>query len=84
MRGHFFHLHLVSDATGETLIAVARAAASQYSNTKPIEHVHPLIRTEQQLEKILVRLEDEPGIVLYTLVNPDLAERLERRQTVKR
>ncbi|SNZ19892.1 pyruvate, water dikinase regulatory protein [Cohaesibacter gelatinilyticus] len=78
MSGHFFHLHLVSDATGETLIAVARAAASQYSNTKPIEHVHPLIRTERQLEKILTRLEDEPGIVLYTLVNQDLSERLER------
>ncbi|MCV6546724.1 MAG: kinase/pyrophosphorylase [Cohaesibacter sp.] len=78
MRGHFFHLHLVSDATGETLIAVARAAASQYSNSQPIEHVHPLIRNERQLDKILNRLEDEPGIVLYTLVNLDLAERLER------
>ncbi|MCT4655619.1 MAG: kinase/pyrophosphorylase [Cohaesibacter sp.] len=77
MRGHFFHLHLISDATGETLIAVARAAASQYTNTQPIEHVHPLIRTDQQLEKILRRIEEEPGIVLYTLVNPDLSARLE-------
>ncbi len=26
----YFHLHLVSDATGETLTTVARAATAQY------------------------------------------------------
>ena len=29
-REAFFHLHMISDATGETLITVARAAAAQY------------------------------------------------------
>ena len=35
----YFHLHLVSDATGETLITVARAAAAQYAKVPPVEHL---------------------------------------------
>jgi regulator of PEP synthase PpsR (kinase-PPPase family) len=37
----YFHLHLVSDSTGETLITVARAAAAQYANVSPVEHLYP-------------------------------------------
>ena len=36
---NYFHLHLVSDATGETLITVARAAAAQYTSVSPVEHM---------------------------------------------
>ena len=72
----FFHLHLVSDATGETLIAISRAAAAQYQGTTSIEHVYPLVRSRAQLEKIIAEIEGEPGIVLYTLVDPELAKRL--------
>ena len=49
----FFHLHLVSDATGETLITVARAAAAQYATISPIEHVYPLVRSAKQLDRVL-------------------------------
>jgi regulator of PEP synthase PpsR (kinase-PPPase family) len=75
---NFFHLHLISDSTGETLITVARAAAAQYEKIEPIEHIHPLIRVDRHLDKALVEIEQFPGIVLYTLVNPDLAARLDR------
>lgn len=73
-RTRYFHLHLVSDATGETLLNVARAAAAQYSSTHAIEHVHSLIRTKLQLDQIVRDIEAAPGIVLYTLVDPELAE----------
>jgi len=73
----FFHLHLVSDATGETLITVARAAAAQYATISPIEHVYPLVRTVKQLERVLGEIEASPGIVLYTLLDPELTEKLE-------
>jgi regulator of PEP synthase PpsR (kinase-PPPase family) len=73
----FFHLHLVSDSTGETLITVARAAAAQYATISPIEHVYPLVRTAKQLERVLTEIEGSPGIVLYTLLDPELTERLE-------
>ena len=72
----YYHLHLVSDATGETLIAISRAAAAQYQGTASIEHVYPLVRSPAQLEKIIAEIEAEPGIVLFTLVDPDLARRL--------
>ena len=77
MQRNYFHLHLVSDSTGETLIAVSRAAAAQYQSVSAIEHVYPLVRTEVQLDRILQALENSPGIVLYTLVDQVLAKRLE-------
>jgi [pyruvate, water dikinase]-phosphate phosphotransferase / [pyruvate, water dikinase] kinase len=73
----YFHLHLVSDATGETLIAVARAAAAQYKHTHAIEHIHSLVRTPALVEQSLVEIEESPGIVLYTLVDPALATLIE-------
>jgi regulator of PEP synthase PpsR (kinase-PPPase family) len=72
-----FHLHLVSDATGETLITVARAAAAQYAKVMPVEHVHPLVRTQKQLDRVLQQVEESPGIVLFTLLDTALVERLE-------
>jgi regulator of PEP synthase PpsR (kinase-PPPase family) len=76
-RTGYFHLHLVSDATGETLITVARAAAAQYARISPVEHLYPLIRTQKQLDRALVEIEEAPGIVLYTLLEEDLVRRLE-------
>ena len=73
----YFHLHLVSDSTGETLIAASRAAAAQYQGVASIEHVYPLVRTRAQLERVVAEIENAPGIVLFTLVDPDLSRRLE-------
>jgi len=75
----YFHLHLISDSTGETLITVARAAAAQYVRVMPVEHVHPLVRTQKQLDRVLAEIEDAPGIVLYTLLEENLVERLEKK-----
>ena len=75
----YFHLHLVSDATGETLITVARAAAAQYANVSPVEHVYPLVRSQQQLDRVLEEITVAPGLVLYTLLEEQLIERLESK-----
>ena len=75
--GSFFHLHLVSDATGETLTTVARAATAQYTKMSPVEHVYPLVRTQKQLDRALAEIEEAPGIVLYTLLDEALVKRLE-------
>lgn len=68
----FFHLHLVSDATGETLNAIAKAGCAQFAHVEPIEHVHALVRSKRQLDRVLKEIEEAPGLVLYTLMNPDL------------
>src|SRR5437588_2160575 len=73
----YFHLHLISDATGETLTTVARAATAQYIKVMPVEHVYPLVRTQKQLDRVLAEIEEAPGMVLYTLLEEDLVRRLE-------
>ena len=73
----YFHLHLVSDSTGETLNAVAKAACAQFDMGRPIEHVYPLVRTKKQLERAIVEIESAPGLVLHTMVNSELRMMLE-------
>ncbi|MBD8908849.1 kinase/pyrophosphorylase, partial [Methylorubrum zatmanii] len=77
MSRSYFHLHLVSDSTGETLINVGRAAAVQYEGISAIEHVYPLVRSGTQLERVISEIRAAPGLVLYTLVGHELVERLE-------
>ena len=75
----YFHLHLVSDATGETLITVARAAAAQYANVSPVEHLYPMVRSKKQLDNALAEIAESPGLVLYTLLEEDLIASLEKK-----
>jgi [pyruvate, water dikinase]-phosphate phosphotransferase / [pyruvate, water dikinase] kinase len=75
----YFHLHLVSDATGETLSSVAKAACAQFDGVRALEHVYALVRSEKQMEDALDRIEQSPGVVMFTLMNPDLREVLEQR-----
>jgi regulator of PEP synthase PpsR (kinase-PPPase family) len=73
-----FHLHTVSDATGETLAAIAKAARVQYGQVRAIEHHHPLVRSQRELARVIKDIEASPGIVLYTIFNKELAEELEQ------
>jgi regulator of PEP synthase PpsR (kinase-PPPase family) len=75
----YFHLHLVSDSTGETLNAVAKAACAQFDMGRPIEHVYPLVRNRKQLERAFLEIESAPGLVLHTMVNSELRGLLEDR-----
>lgn len=74
-----FHLHLVSDASGETLTTLAKAAVVQLAHAKPNRHMHPLIRNQRQLATVLQHIGTSPGIVLYTIMNPGLAKLLEKK-----
>ncbi len=71
-----YHLHLVSDATGETINSVARACLVQFEGVEPVEHIWSLIRTKGQMLKALRAIEENPGPVLFTLVNEPLREQL--------
>ena len=75
----YFHLHLISDSTGETLITLARAAASQYSNWRPVEHVTSMVRKQGQLDEAVAAIDENPGIVLYTLVEPQMERHLKKQ-----
>jgi regulator of PEP synthase PpsR (kinase-PPPase family) len=71
-----FHLHLVSDSTGETVSSVARAAMVQFEGVQPEEHLWSLVRTKGQIEKVIAALDAFPGIVMFTLVDHQLREQL--------
>jgi len=71
-----FHLHLVSDSTGETVSSVSRAALAQFDHAQPNEHIWSLVRTKGQLEKVIAGLQANPGIVMFTLVDAEMREML--------
>ena len=64
-----FHLHLISDATGTTLLGLARACLAQFEGIEPVQKFWPLVRTMHQLERIITKIEANPGPVIFTLVD---------------
>lgn len=73
------HLHLVSDSTGETLENIAKAALAQFDDVAVTRHFWPMVRSPAHLQRILIEATDNPGLVLFTLVNGELRAELERR-----
>jgi regulator of PEP synthase PpsR (kinase-PPPase family) len=74
-----FYLHLISDATGTTLLGLARACLAQYEGVEPVQKFWPLVRTQQQLERIISKIEQNPGPVIFTLVDEKMRKRLQER-----
>ncbi len=72
-----FHLHLVSDSTGETVGLVARACLAQFDAIEATEHLWTMIRSEDQVEEIISGIKKNPGFVLYTIVNNETRDILE-------
>jgi regulator of PEP synthase PpsR (kinase-PPPase family) len=73
----YFHVHLVSDSTGETLNAMARAVCARFDHVMPIEHIYALVRSQRQLDRALGDIAEAPGIVMHTIVDPNLRGALE-------
>ena len=75
-----FHLHLLSDSTGETLENIAKAALAQFDSADDVvKHFWPMVRSETHLDRIMVDVAANPGLVLFTMVNRDTRRKLETR-----
>ncbi|HEX4294340.1 MAG TPA: pyruvate, water dikinase regulatory protein [Rhizomicrobium sp.] len=74
--GKAFHVHLVSDATGETLNAIAKAALAQFEGVDVREHAYMMVRSRRQLERAVDHIRAEPGLVFFTLASLDLRNEL--------
>lgn len=70
------HIYLFSDATGETVERVLRAALSQFRDVEARVHRMSKIRTREDILSALEEVLKEPGIVVYTLVDTELAQLL--------
>ena len=67
----YFHLHLVSDSTGETIQAVARAVCAQFVGAQPVEHIYGLVQGKKALTRVLRELE-KTGPVMYSILDEGL------------
>ncbi|MEP2987948.1 MAG: pyruvate, water dikinase regulatory protein [Parasphingorhabdus sp.] len=72
------HLHMLSDSTGETLENIAQAALAQFDGVEIIKHFWPMVRSENHLKRTLIEVADNPGLVIFTIVNRDIRTKLER------
>ena len=72
-----FHLHLISDSTGETVSMVARACLAQFDGVDAHEHMWSMVRSPELIDQVLGVVREQPGMVLYTLVHEDLRKQLE-------
>lgn len=69
-------VHLISDSTGETLHAVARAALAPFAAPDVAVSASVFVRSARDLDAALAALTEAPGLVFYTLVDSDHRARL--------
>ncbi|MDR3451035.1 MAG: kinase/pyrophosphorylase [Alphaproteobacteria bacterium] len=72
-----FHLHLVSDSTGETIGALTRACLVQFEDIDLKEHNWNLVNSARRMKNVLAGIEEHKGLVLYTFVDEELRAQLE-------
>ena len=71
------HIHLISDSTGETVSTVARSAGAHFKNFDTIEHNWVLVRSIEQINKILEEIKENKGLVIFTLIDKNIRKSLE-------
>jgi regulator of PEP synthase PpsR (kinase-PPPase family) len=72
-----FHIHLVSDSTGETIESLTRACLVQFENVDIKKHHWNLIRSPLLLQTVFDGVKENYGLVLYTFVDIELRIMLE-------
>jgi regulator of PEP synthase PpsR (kinase-PPPase family) len=77
MESYRLDIHLISDATGDTLSALTRAAVAQFDEPHVTYHRWSLIRSRLQLHRVLEGIQAEPGPVLSSLVDDALRGELD-------
>ena len=71
-------LHLISDSTGETLRSFSRASLAHLDLPDGhSEKVWSLVRSAAKLDQVLQAIHQDPGIVLYTLADKALSDKIE-------
>lgn len=74
-----YYFHLVSDATGTTLLGLSRACTAQFEGMEAIQKFWPLVRTQRQLDRVIRKITKYPGPVIFTLVDKKMRHRLQER-----
>ncbi len=78
MSEQLYNLHLVSDSSGETVSGIARACLVQYDEDAVTEHFWWLVRTTGQINRVIDGIKAAPGLVIFTLLDPNIRSLLEQ------
>jgi len=68
------NIYLFSDATGETVDRIVRAALFQFRDQETRLRRFSRLLTREEVLHAIDEASRQPGIIIYTLVNPHLAE----------
>ncbi len=71
-----YHIHLISDSTGETTQGILKASIAQFESISAQEHIWPMIRSTTQMEQVIQKIHENPGPVIFTLVSTRIRELL--------
>ncbi len=61
------NLYLVSDSSGETVIAISKATFVQFPEIEVKEHAFLLVRNKQQVNAVIESFEKARGLIIYTM-----------------
>ena len=82
---NLYQIYLISDATGETLDRIFVAIKAQFKNIDYKIHTFSFTRTTNQILKILETAEkDKNAIILYSIVDSNLAKLLAKTSNEKK
>ena len=80
-----YQIYLISDSTGETLERIFLALKAQFKNIEYKIHSYSFTRTENQILRILKDAQNnENSIILYTIVDNNLAKYLANTSDIKK
>ena len=80
-----YQIYLISDSTGETLDRIFLALKAQFKNIEYKVHSYSFTRTENQILKILEEAQKkENSVILYTIVDNNLAKHLANKSDEKK
>ena len=71
------HIHLISDSTGETLHAMARAGLALFGDADAAVHITVFVRSERDLDLALEAVREQPGLVLHTVMDAEHRRRID-------
>ncbi|MGC0371416.1 MAG: hypothetical protein DGJ47_000105 [Rickettsiaceae bacterium] len=65
-------VHLVSEVSGQTVKHAANTALSKFSGLDVKKYYWPMIKNKTMLLEIVNKIKAKPGVVLFTISNPNL------------
>lgn len=71
-----FHVHLISDSTGDTLHTIARSALAPFPDVIPAIHTTVFVRSREDIDAAIVKVQEDPGLIIYTLADGNIRHRL--------